>query len=344
MTSEDPAVVAARRALAGALEDTSAEDLSWIQPPPQDDGWTLAADALCFLARLVRRLKPRHILELGGGLSTRALVRFTQPLDPPCRITSVDHDPEFRFDAEASGDALARGARTRLACQLAPVVARDCGGKLLPVYLWDTGRFASPDPVDLAIVDGPPAALGGREGTLYQIMDAARPGTVAVFDDAQRKEERAAMRHWQESLGDCVEFVSPPRGFAKGLAAAVILRPVPRAALWAEKLARTRREIETVVPSGETVAVIDLGYWEDGLVPTRRQVPFLGYPPVDDREAMAEVDRLRGARCGFLALAWPSFWWLDFYGGLFQHLRQRFATPADHDRLLLFDLRSEIRT
>jgi hypothetical protein len=338
MTTENPAIDAARRAVAGALADSSAADLAWIQPPPEDDGWTLAADALRFLARLVRRLKPLHVMELGSGLSTRALVRFTQTLKPPCRITSIDHDPEFCFNPDASGDAIAKEARKRLKCQIAPVVARDCGGKLLPLYLWDKARFASRDPVDLAVVDGPPAVLGGREGTLYQIMDVARPGTVVVFDDAQRKEEKAAIRHWQDSLGDAVEFITP-RGFAKGLAVAVIHRPIPRSSLWAERLERTRREIESLVSPEEVVAVIDLGYWEEGLVPSRKQVPFLGYPPADAREAIAEVERIRGEGCASLAMAWPSYWWLDFYEDFFKYLRQRYPCVADHDRLILFDLR-----
>ena len=47
-----------------------------------------------------------------------------------------------------------------------------------------TNRMAINLPVDLAIIDGPPEALGGRTGTLYQVMDYIRAGGIVLLDDA----------------------------------------------------------------------------------------------------------------------------------------------------------------
>src|SRR5580765_8542526 len=168
-------------AIDAALADFANVDLSWIQPAPTDDGWTLAPDALKFVISLVRHLKPRHILEFGSGLSTRVLARACADLKLKCAISSVDHDPEFAAKGKAEG-------RVRL--QIAPLVARDCGGKILPLYYLESKKFASRRAVDLVVVDGPPVNLGGREGTLYQAMEFVRPGTVVLLDDAGRAEEK----------------------------------------------------------------------------------------------------------------------------------------------------------
>jgi len=179
------AVERTRGALEAALADTTPVDLSWIDPPPAPDGWTLAADALRFLTRLVAHMRPGHVLEFGSGLSTRALARACAALAPPGAVSSIDHDPEFgAIAARALADTPVPGGR--VAVQIAPLVARDYGGKLVPVYHLDAARFASPRPVDLVVVDGPTVVLGGREGTLYQALQFARPGTLLVLDDADR--------------------------------------------------------------------------------------------------------------------------------------------------------------
>src|SRR5436190_7885464 len=80
-----------------ALREAAQVDLSWIVPPPTADGWTLAPDALRFVTRIVEILKPRHILEMGSGLSTRVLSRAAGALVPKCVISSVDHDPDYNW-------------------------------------------------------------------------------------------------------------------------------------------------------------------------------------------------------------------------------------------------------
>ena len=77
-----------------------------------------------------------------------------------------------------SGVNEASGAKVKF--QLAPLVVREFGGKLLGAYLIDSKKMASKRAVDLVIVDGPPVNLGGREGTLYQIMDYARAGRALL--------------------------------------------------------------------------------------------------------------------------------------------------------------------
>ncbi|MES4787335.1 MAG: hypothetical protein C4294_17745, partial [Nitrospiraceae bacterium] len=213
-------VETARNALRAALSDIDGVDLSWIQPPPSNNGWTLAIDALRFLMSLVNHLRPRHILEFGSGLSTLVLARACTRLQPRCCISSVDHDPEFG-PAATRGLTDQRKADCRVRFQLAPLVVRDCGGKLLPLYHIRPEQFASQRPVDLVLIDGPPIVLGGREGMLYQAMDFARRGTLLVLDDADRIEELTILSRWQDSLGEAIE-VNRLSGFTKGMASIIV--------------------------------------------------------------------------------------------------------------------------
>ena len=58
-----------------AQASAHAVDVSWLGESTSDNDWPLAADALRFMTALVFEAQPRHILELGSGVSTRALAR-----------------------------------------------------------------------------------------------------------------------------------------------------------------------------------------------------------------------------------------------------------------------------
>jgi len=304
-------------------------DLSWIVPAPSADGWTLAPDALRFVTQMVREVRPRHVLEMGSGLSTRLLAREAVG---GCVISSVDHDPQYNW--ETGG-----GQAGNVAFHLAPLVVREFGGKLCGAYLIRPDRMASKEPVDLVVIDGPPVNLGGREGTLYQVMDYARAGTVVLLDDSKRPEERAAIRAWQDNLGDAIA-VEQLAGFAKGMAAIVIHKPVRTAELWKHRFELSRRELERAVPQGETVAIAGESWWAEELALSRKVLPLMEKDgqywgePADDAAALAEVERL-GAR--FVAFGWPAFWWLGHYREFVSRLGGR---VVENDRVVLFDRRA----
>lgn len=346
MVSEDNKfLITARSAVEAALADTASVDLTWIQAELRKESWTLAADALRFASSLVKHLKPRHILEFGSGLSTRVLARAVEALGTACAISSIDHDPEFGSMAKNQFAADPRTA-VRLKFQIAPLVARDCGGKLLPVYNISRPRLASRQAADLVIIDGPPLILGGREGTLYQAMDYARPGTVVLLDDAKRSSERAILRRWQESLGDAIEVIDLPR-FSKGLAAILVREPIRCDELWPHRTRLTMRELERLIAPDESFILIDHNCWGDQLLPSRRSIPFLerdgkywGLPP-DDETAIRELTRLQQKGAAFVVFSWPAHWWFDYYPRFHKHLRTQFPSVLDNDRVTVFDLREK---
>src|SRR4051794_31280295 len=247
-------IQSAREAVQRAMAARDRADISWIQPPPETDGWTLAADALRFIDALVRELKPKHVIEFGAGLSTKVLARACVQMNSPCAITSIDHDPEFgisdtRKYVESSKDLT-------LASQIAPLVARDYGGKLLPTYFWDTTKLASKVPADLVLIDGPPVNLGGREGVLYQVMQFCKSGTIVLLDDASRGAERIAASNWRDTLGDAIEVVKLPK-FTKGMVAVIVKRTIPAGDLWNLRVRNAKQQIESLVPTGAAFVLVE---------------------------------------------------------------------------------------
>lgn len=341
MTAHEDAVRVAKDALDEAWAARDSIDLSWIQPPPMRNGWTLAPDALKMVGAIVQTLQPAHVLELGAGLSTRMIVRSCKEAGLETRVSSIDHDPEYGVLSESRVREIAPD--NNVTCQFAPVVARDFGAKLLPAYLYDPKKLASDLPPDLVLLDGPPVTLGGREGVLYQVMELARPGTLVLLDDAARRSERQAVANWKSSLGDAIEVINL-EGFAKGMAAVIVREPVRIGDLWERKLALTKMEIERAAPVGCAIVLVDQNYWGEPLGEGRSDVALVERegvswgPPANETQAIEELESRREEGAGYIAFLWPAFWWKDCYPALFDHLFARFECSVENDRLLLFKL------
>ncbi len=94
-----------------------------------------------------------------------------------------------------------------------------------------------------------------------------------------------------------------------------------------------RTAVEERVPAGERVLVVsrgdrdlvDLGGISAGHFPQDAQGRYLGHHPRDSEDALAQLEALREGGAGYLVLPSTSFWWLDHYEGLAEHLRERCA-------------------
>jgi predicted O-methyltransferase YrrM len=324
------AVDEARAAVAEAL------CLSRHQPAPEkyDDSWALAADALQFLAELVRGLRPHHIVEFGSGRSTRMFLEASRGQVPVCRISSVDHDPDFCVALDTLPD------RERVKLLLAPLVLRNFAGDLLACYRFTASDLIAPT-ADLVLIDGPPAALGGREGTLLNALALSRPGTIIVLDDAAREQEDAALRRLGDSYGDALQ-IEMPAGFKKGLGIVIVGDAAAAGDLWQARIAATRAEIGRVVPQDQVLAVIGEEWWAAEIAPEHRTMSFAPQEhawsaPADDREALRFLQVLRQSPARWLALAWPDYWWKEAYPGCFAQLAG--CERVQNSRLTLFELK-----
>ena len=122
---------------------------------------------------------------------------------------------------------------------------------------------------------------------------------------------------------------------------------VSSAARWAEQLQRATAEILEIVPPGSAFILVNDDQWgnEHEFV-NRRVIPFLERdgrywgPPENDATALSELERLRQAGAGYVIFAWPSFWWLDYYNGLRNHLQTKFPCLLANERVVVFNLKS----
>jgi predicted O-methyltransferase YrrM len=331
----------ARGHIEHALANRDSVDLSWLGPLPAEYGWTLAADALRMIDALVRELRPKHVIEFGAGLSTKVLARACQQMGAACAISSIDHDPEF--GVSDTRKYVESTKNLTLSSQIAPLVARDYGGKLLPTYLWDKARLASTAPADLVLIDGPPVDLGGREGVLYQVMESCRPGTIVLLDDAARKAEKAALAHWTDVLGEAVDVQRLPN-FTKGMAAIVIKELVKAESLWQRRVARATRLIESLVPSDGTFVLVDGGNFGQ-FADDRRPVPLVRRgdedwgPPENSEAALAELGARRNEGATHFVLPWTSFWWFETYPEFCTRLAS--SKPLASELIWAVDLRKQ---
>ena len=334
-------LTAARAAVQSALDDAEKEGFV-IEPLPEQSEWALPIKEQRFLASVISHLKPRHIVEFGSGCSTRVLARGRSNLEPQCSITSIEHDPDFRNSTihELVNEGINDDGVT---VQFAPLVLRNCGGKLLPVYRLRPHRFASSELADLVLIDGPPLALGGREGTLYQAMEFAKPGTLLLLDDANRAEERAVLSRWQDNLGDAIEVKLLPQ-FPHGMAAILVHAPVTSSELWNHRIRLCRNDLRNLIPRGRAFILVDedlvraqLGYRSRAIPFLERGGRFFGAPQ-DDAAAIAELERLSYPKASFIVFLWPAFWWLEHYSGFREHLHKNYRVALQNDRLIVFDL------
>ena len=80
------------------------------------------------------------------------------------------------------------------------------------------------------------------------------------------------------------------------------------------------------------------------MIAGRHSIPFLEKDgrywglPSDDEHAISELERLRAEGAKYIAFAWSSFWWLDFYSQFSEYLRTHYVSVLENERLVVFKL------
>lgn len=93
-----------------------------------------------------------------------------------------------------------------------------------------------------------------------------------------------------------------------------------RANAWCHRVGRAVERICAAVPAGATFCLIDQGEWGvDESFFGRRCLPFPHREgrfyglPAQDEGAIAELEAVRREGVEYFVLAWPAFWWREFY-------------------------------
>ena len=115
---------------------------------------------------------------------------------------------------------------------------------------------------------------------------------------------------------------------------------------WKEKLEKASRELDSLIPPGDRLILVDqeqLGYKSRRTIPfVERDGQYSGLPPAD-ATAIREFERFRITGASFLVFGWPAFWWLDYYQGLDRYRRSKFLCVLHNASLVVFDLRPSNR-
>ncbi len=108
------------------------------------------------------------------------------------------------------------------------------------------------------------------------------------------------------------------------------------------RLAALAHDLARLVPPDTSIVVVDEEQCREFLSSRFRCLPFLERhgeywgPPPDNRTALEELNRMRGAGARFIAFAWPAFWWLDHYREFHRHLRETFRCVLENPEVVLF--------
>jgi hypothetical protein len=113
---------------------------------------------------------------------------------------------------------------------------------------------------------------------------------------------------------------------------------------WEDMVRRTARTIERVTPAAARVAVVDkhdptilaLSGRDGWHFPDRALQPD-GYP-ADSERAVTYVEELRARGATHIVFPSASFWWLDFYSGLRDHLETTYRPVCREDHCLVYEL------
>ncbi|OYD92637.1 family 2 glycosyl transferase [Nostoc sp. 'Peltigera membranacea cyanobiont' 210A] len=173
----------------------------------------------------------------------------------------------------------------------------------------------------------------GGTGSLAVV--AERTDAIAYLLQSPRAED-ASYRQW---LAERLLHISMRRSeFTSDL--------IPRLNLsWSERLEIAMQEIASVIPAGKRLILVDENQWGSEILPEFDALPFVEHQgqywgaPLNDEIAIQELERMRQAGASFMVIAWPAFWWLDYYSGLRNYLSSNFCCVLDNSRLVVFDLR-----
>lgn len=153
-------------------------------------GYAASPDMLFRVLELLDTHRPKVIVELGSGSSTKLISAYADKIGLDCQFYSIEHDQKY-LDETAS--RLVAGNVNFCHC---PLINHHLDGKNFSWYNLDA--FQPNAPIDLLLVDGPPVYLNerARYPALPLLLDRLSDQAIIVLDDAARPDEQQIIRQW----------------------------------------------------------------------------------------------------------------------------------------------------
>src|SRR5687768_12946187 len=117
---------------------------------------------------------------------------------------------------------------------------------------------------------------------------------------------------------------------------------------WFHKMQACIDDILQVVPRDESFIHVDGDEWGigDSLEGRKRKLfierngEYWG-TPVNDDQAIEEIERQWEQGVGFIVFTWTTFWLLDFYTGMHKYLETHYNCALKNERAVIYKLRSD---
>ena len=146
---------------------------------PPSRGWAASPDFLLTLSSIVRKSKPKFVLELGSGVSTLVSAKSGAK-----RIVSLDHSSEF---GEATREMLKEHKVTGAQIRINDLLTYPGG------YKWYSPEaLIGIKNIDLLVIDGPPSSINpdARYPALEHLLPLLSKKAIVILDDADREDEK----------------------------------------------------------------------------------------------------------------------------------------------------------
>jgi predicted O-methyltransferase YrrM len=165
-------------------------------PAYPHQGFEITGEEAAFLFHLIRRQRPRLVLELGSGSST---VLFAAALraNGIGRVISVEHDAAHARQTREMLEQADLSDRVELIH--APLVEVTVNGRSFQWYDLSRRLETLGEKIDFLFVDGPPGKMQSlsRYPALPILMLHLSPRALVFVDDGAREDERKMVAMWR---------------------------------------------------------------------------------------------------------------------------------------------------
>jgi predicted O-methyltransferase YrrM len=165
---------------------------------PPAGSFAVRAQGAADLIDLMRRRRPRWLVECGSGASSAWMGLALEELGEG-HLFSLEHDARY---AETTRQLLASlGVEHRVTILEAPLEEFETGTGEKRVWYSAEAFTDLPGEIDLLFIDGPPGSLGPRirEHAVPLLGDRLGAGSVVAVDDASRPDEHAMVAAWSRT-------------------------------------------------------------------------------------------------------------------------------------------------
>jgi len=175
-------------------------DIRGVIPPFPHQGFEITGEEAAFLTHLIRRHRPRLIMELGSGSSTFLFAAAVRA-NGSGRVIAVEHDPDH---ARQTAQFLAQADLSDwVQLVTVPLVERRVGDRDFQWYDLDALLRTLPERIDLLFIDGPPGKMQSlsRYPALPILKPHLSPQAMVFVDDGGREDETRMVEIWHDVDG-----------------------------------------------------------------------------------------------------------------------------------------------